>query len=221
MSVVFERLIVQLIEKAPGFPSLLNIINDTPEGNFFLAGGAARDTFIENKPVKDIDLFITDLAYENIKDFLAANGNLQTNQFGTFRWFPSADPKLYYDIIRLSRFYNGLWLCENITDTLNQFDITANAVAFDLKSGTFHDPQNGHAHILRKELRAVRFDAPDLPVSKDIPISRTSVLWIRYQYYAKKLGFTIEPITQQWIDDNAWRRTHLDCFKKHFFDPGI
>ena len=92
MSTVFDQLLVQLVEKATSFPALLEIIKQTPEGNFYLAGGAVRDSFIKKKAIKDIDLFITDLAYERIKDFLAQDGDLKTNQFGTFRWFPSSDP---------------------------------------------------------------------------------------------------------------------------------
>ena len=47
----------------------------------------------------------------------------------------------------ISRFYNGLWVCQNIVDVLNQFNFTGNAIAMDLRSKEFYDPMNGWTHL--------------------------------------------------------------------------
>jgi hypothetical protein len=223
VSSTFERLLLKLTKQDESFSLLLKLINGLPENNFFLGGGAVRDVLSDDEmPVKDIDIFLTAEALEKIKGFLMDKGNLVVNQFGTNRWFPKGtDRKFYYDIIQIPKFYNGLWDCRDITDVLNQFDITANAVAFDLLSGQFFNPQNGLNDIQNKILRAVRFDFPELAVSKDIDISRNTVLWFRYNYYAQKLGYEIEPLTKGWIADNAFRSAEIEKFKQYFFDPKL
>ncbi len=217
---LFQDIIVKVRLADPIFGQLIQLMNTLPENHFFLSGGALRDVLAGNNfYIKDIDLFLTAVGFEKINGFLLQNGKLTTNQFGSYRWFPGDSDNFYYDVIIIQRFYNGLWPCRDITDVLNQFDITANAVAIDLSNGVLHNPQNGIDDIEKKVLRAVRFDFPELPVSADMPISRISVLWFRYNYYARRLGFEIEPLTQQWITDNSHRAADLDKFKTYFFDP--
>ena len=223
VSSTFERLLLKLTKQDESFSSLLELINDLPENNFFLGGGTVRDILSDDElPVKDIDMFLTAEALGKIRGFLVDNGSLVVNQFGTNRWYPKGPARnFYYDIIQIPKFYNGLWDCRDITDVLNQFDITANAVAFDLLSGQFFNPQNGLHDIKNKILKAVRFDFPELAVSKEIDISRNTVLWFRYNYYAQKLGYEIEPLTKQWIADNAFRSSEIEKFKQYFFDPNL
>lgn len=220
LSELFEGILAKVRSSDPIFGQLIQLINSLPANNFFLSGGALRDVLAGNNfSIKDIDIFLTQTGFEKINDFLLQNGQLTTNQFGSYRWFPGDSDKFYYDVIIIQRFHNGLWPCRNITDVLNQFDITANAVAIDLATGEVHNPQNGLDDIQKRILRAVRFDFPEIPVSNDIPISRISVLWFRYNYYARWLGFEMEPLTRKWIDENSFRAADLDKFKTHFFDP--
>ena len=217
---LFEKVLVKLTDADESFALLHQIIRETPENSFFISGGIVRDILMGgHNRIKDIDIFLTSAGLAKIEPFLKANGKVHTNQFGTKRWFPGNAKELYYDIIEISRFRNGLWPCRDMNDVLNQFDITANSVAFDLASGKFYNPQNGLDDINNRVLRAVRFDYPEMLVSDDIPISRNSVLWFRYHFYASKLGFEIEPITKKWIDDNSFRSEDLEKFKKYFFDP--
>ncbi len=220
VSDLFRDILAKVQSSDPIFALLIQLINSIPPDNYFLSGGALRDVLAGNNfDIKDIDIFLTETGFEKINEFLLQNGRLTTNQFGSYRWFPGDSDKFYYDVIIIQRFYNGLWPCRNITDVLNQFDITANAVAMDLSTGDLHNPQNGLDDIQKKVLRAVRFDFPELPVSNDMPISRISVLWFRYNYYARRLGFEIEPLTLKWINENSYRAADLDKFKTYFFDP--
>ncbi len=219
---LFEHVLGKLLSTHESFKSLLQIIREIPEGNFFVSGGTVRDTLIGNDhSIKDVDIFLTIEGFLKIESFLNLNGNVVSNQFGTKRWFPDDNKTLYYDIIQISKFYNGLWPCRDMIDVLNQFDITANAVAFDLVNGKFYNPQNGLQDIKDRKLRAIRFDFPELLVSEAVNISRNSLLCIRYQFYAKKLNFEIEPITKKWLTDNNFRSADLEKFKKYFFDPHL
>jgi len=216
----FNGLLNDLMKLDIGFKEIHEKCLEIDAGNVFLAGGVVRDLFRygKSKP-KDIDIFISDTGFKAIEEIINSQGRRIENPFGTIRWFPNKKDEFYYDIIIIEKFKNGLWVCEDIIDVLNQFDFTANAIAFDLKTGDFYNPLNGLKHIKKKEFRAVRFDYPEMPVSDTIPISRNSVLWFRYKYYARKLDLSIEPLTAKWIEDNAHRNEDLDTFSKFFFNP--
>lgn len=218
----FKKLIINLKLAVPSFVELLELLQQFGIEGVYLAGGAVRNAFIDPALVaKDLDIFVTKSAFDKVKDFLYKTGKLMTNQFGTYRWFAFKDHKFYYDIIVIPDFYNGLWKCRDIKDVLNQFDITVNAIAFDLLTGEFYDPQNGLLDIQERNLRAVRFDYPEIPVSETISLSRNSVLWFRYQHYAQTLNLNMEPITANWLLENAFRAEDLEEFTQHFFKPSI
>jgi hypothetical protein len=219
LSTVFSNMVYRLSEQWVSFRNLYTMIGNADAGFFFIAGGTVRDLLMDNLlPGKDIDLFTSADGFDLIKPFLEAHGELKINPFGNYRWFPVGE-QIYYDIISIPNFYNGLWPCKDIVDVLNQFDITVNAVAFDLASGAFINPQNGWRDINSRTLRAVRFDYPELALSSTASISRNSILWFRYQHYAQKLKLSTESVTQEWIRLNAFRIGDLPMFKELFFDP--
>lgn len=213
---------VKLKLEVPSFGPFIGLLGKLPIKGVYLSGGTVRNAFIDlDLRVKDLDIFIDRDSFGLIEDYLHKNGKLLINQFQTYRWHPFIDNEFYYDIIIISEFYNGLWKCRDIVDALNQFDITANALAFDLQNGTFYNPQNGLLDIKEKTLRAVRFDYPEISVSKDIKLSRNTVLWFRYNHYSQKLNFKIDPITAIWLKENAFRKESLAEFTDHFFSPSL
>jgi len=120
-------------------------------------------------------------------------------------------------VVPITRFFNGLWPCENITDVLNQFDFTANGVALDLRTGQFFDPQNGARDIGKRIMRAVRFDYPDQPIAPGIPLTRPEVVWFRILHYAEVLGLKIERATHQWLQANRCYEADAEQFVAPFF----
>ena len=199
---------------------ILNITTATGGNSVFVAGGFVREFCRGSNVINgDVDLFISDKVYDEIDELQKSYGKQIKNPFGSDRWFPNENETFYYDIIKITDFYQGLWKCIDITDVLNQFDITANAVAFDLFSGNFYNPVNGVRDAAGKKIRAVRFDFPEMNVASTIPISRNSVLWFRYNHYSNKLGYEIETVTKDWIIQNAYRIADIDIFKKYFFNP--
>ena len=219
---IFERLITNLQLGVASFSGFIGIVKELEINGIYLAGGAVRDAFLRpDFHAKDLDVFLTPAAFDKVYVYLKKHGNLFVNQFGTHRWQAYGDVEFYYDIIVIPEFYNGLWICRNITDALNQFDITVNAIAFDLLLGTFYDPQNGLLDIKQRILKAVRFDYPEISVSKNISLSRNTVLWFRYIHYARKLDLRIESITALWIESNSFREASKEEFALHFFSPSI
>lgn len=205
------------LESWSGFAPLREALDRHPGVDCFVAGGVVRDVLLDVPPLpSDIDLFLRgDQAPRLIED-LAMAGTVRRGPFGSPRWTPAKGDS-YADVIRIESFYNGLWRCEDIVDALNQFDLTCNAVALDLRSGVFHDPQNGVRDAHMRRLRAVRFDYPEESISPNIDLTRPAVLWFRLLHYARARGLQIESVTLNWL--RASRR-HLDSeplFSATFF----
>ena len=187
----------------------------------YVSGGAVRDYFISpNFLLKDIDLFFKGDPMRFIK-VLKKNGKITTGPFGSLRWFPNNEDVIYYDIISIVDFNNGVEKCEEINDVLNQFDFTSNSIAFSLNTGEFFNPINGLLDIKNEKLKLVRFDYPNEKISKIVDISRVSVLWFRAIHYSNKLGFEIEKNTTSWLIKNKSCYNDLDKFKEYFFMPLI
>jgi tRNA nucleotidyltransferase/poly(A) polymerase len=216
----FDSVIETITAIDSNFTDILELIGDYGESHAFIAGGLVRNAFLsEDFKPKDADLFISEAIFDPLFKLLSQTGKIVVNPFGSLRWHPDPSVSFYYDVIVIEKFYNGLWPCENITDVLNQFDFTANAIAFDLKTGQFYNPSNGLLHLERKELRAVRLDFPEINLSDDIALSRNAILWFRIQHYAKKLGFTIEPITRKWLEQRTPTALEKEMFSALFFTP--
>ena len=214
--------IVSLLRRSEVGNAWLEISNRFDKADVYLAGGSIRDLLLERDvSPTDFDFFLGGAAQDEILTHLAETGEMRHGPFGSPRWFPSRDANLYCDVIPIAGFFNGLWRCEDILDVLNQFDFTANAVAVHLRTGVLHDPQNGRRDCSLQVMRAVRFDYPDEPISSSIKLTRPAVVWFRILHYAAALGFTIEPVTLEWIRRHSFYASQLSDFVEAFFplDP--
>ena len=168
-----------------------------------------RDVLLDSPPLLgDVDLFVGGNQASWFIEDLATEGMVGRGPFGSPRWTPAGDSS-HADVIAIEHFYNGLWRCEDIVDALNQFDFTCNAVALDLRSGIFYDPQNGIRDALKRRLRAVRFDYPDEPIAPDSELRRPAVLWFRLLHYAWTKSLEIDPLTLSWLRAS---RSHVDSW---------
>jgi hypothetical protein len=203
-----------------GFEVVQHVLAEHDDLEIFLAGGVIRNLFIDpTRPVKDFDFFLRGASLDKAITVFAQHGRMHETPFGAPRWFPAAEPGRYADLIPIDRFIPGLWKCEDIVDVLNQFDFTASALAFDLRTGTAFNPQNGVRDAVRRTMRMVRFDWPEAPFIPGAPITRNAVLWFRVLHYAKQLGLTIEPLTLAWLRRNRGYSTQSDVFAELFFRP--
>ncbi len=203
---------------APGGSEWRDLVNGSTELEIFAAGGCVRDLLFPrpDKP-KDFDIFLAGSGVPRALEKLARAGRLEYGPFGSPRWFPDPRSSFYCDVIPIARFFNGLWPCENITDALNQFDFTANAVAFNLRTGEFFNPQNGVRDLERRIMRAVRFDYPAEPIAPGLTLSRPEVVWFRILHYAALLELAPDPVTLRWLRGNRPYASNAACFESLFF----
>ena len=214
------QVILDVFRAWQGHDDLQRVMDHVPDLDVFIAGGVVRDVILGRrvKP-KDFDFFLAGPSVGQAVAMLGESGGMSAGPFGSPRWFPKGESGVYCDLIPITRFRNGLWDCADITDVLNQFDFTGNAVAFDLREGRFFDPQNGRRDIGLKVMRALRFDYPDEPIIPGHPLSRPVVLWFRILHYARVLGWTIEPITRSWLADRRDYIAKRGTFASVFFEP--
>ncbi len=212
--------VIASLEAWPGYRALSEVIASLAELEIYLAGGVVRDSILGRKhSPHDFDFFLGGgEVVEEALTMLERYGRMWSTPFGSPRWQPVEGP-VHCDLVPIARFDDGLWPCEDIIDVLNQFDFTGNAVAVDLRTGAFFDPQNGQRDLLRRVLRAVRFDFAEEPIALGQALTRRTVLWFRLLHYASKLSLTIEPITLSWLLEHRELEHRAKAFEVAFFRP--
>lgn len=218
---ILTNTFIRGLSQLNSFSIILNLLKENEGIELYIAGGYVRDYFIsKNLKIKDVDIFYKGDS-EGFIDGLKRNGILRRGPFGSLRWFPSNEKNIYYDIISIVDFENGVEKCNDINDVLKQFDFTANSLAISLNTGEFFNPLNGLLAIEKKQIEIVRFDYPNEKISQSIDISRVSVLWFRLLHYSNKLKFGIEEQTFLWLRQNRDCFYDLEIFKEYFFSPVI
>ncbi|MCV2420238.1 hypothetical protein [Paucibacter sp. DJ2R-2] len=212
----------RLLEAWNGFPVLREVMRLHGDLGVHVAGGVVRNVLMGREAVsKDWDLFLSGPSVGAAIECFNRGGKLSTTPYGAPRWAPYDEAAGYADLMPIAGFIPGLWPCEDIVDVLNQFDFTANAVAFDLRTGQAFDPQNGARDAARRVMRMIRFDYPDGPYAAGANLDRNVVLWFRIVHYASRLGLTIEPLTRNWLLARGDQRHHAEAFEREFFTPDL
>jgi len=207
----------KILRSWAGYQTIMDLLSELNRLEVYVVGGVLRDILLGINQPRDIDFLIAGDDVDSALAILAEQGTLSSGPFGSPRWYPSASEQTYCDIVPLRSFYNGLWRCENITDALNQFDFTGNALGLELRTGTLFDPQNGQRDLRRRIMRAVRFDYPSEPISRGQLLTRPAVLWFRLLHYAAAKGLVIEPITMKWLRENRHFYVYMEHFCVTFF----
>jgi len=159
-----------LLKKIPA--ELLNLTKrlqaDLPAAEIYLVGGAVRDLLI-NRPTKDYDLLIRQVAADQLESTLAKYGevNLVGKTFGVFKWQPTgwadeaidvALPRTEYTLTTSGR-YRDFAVHSNpnlpIEQDLGRRDFTINALAINLQTGQIIDEHHGQTDLQNKLLRTV------------------------------------------------------------------
>jgi hypothetical protein len=216
-----ESQIFAFLEAWPGYAAIAKLFRENPEIEIYVAGGIVRDAFLSKQlDPKDVDIFVQGRRCEDVVEGLAQFGILSTGSFGAYEWLPDDENAVACDIIRIDRFFNGLWHCRDMLDALNQFDCTVNALAVNLRNRHLINPQNGLRDIESRTMRAVRFDYPDEPISESSSLTRNAVLWWRMAHYALLLNLTVEPVTLSWLRHNRAYESCRDEFEREFHAVG-
>jgi len=212
--------LITILQNWAGWDGLNRILTRYPNCQLCAVGGSVRDVLLNRSLLsKDFDFIIygTD-SCQAVQD-LAEFGQLTFGQFGSPRWFPKGT-SVYADIMN-AKDWKGIRQCEDVIDCLNEFDFSANAIACDLRNGRIYDPQNGRRDISRRQIRAIRFDFPDGPISSTLPLSQLTMLWFRLLHYAHKLNMSIEVVTMQWLIRHRHYLSWKAEFSSHFFVPRL
>ena len=190
----------------------------------YICGGFLRDHLIDGTSGKDIDIFVNCTKEEltELTEFLSSYGKIEYGQYGSPRYYPfMADEGYYIDIVPFYNFIVADRPLTNIYELLNNFDFSANAIAYNIKNNSLYDPVNGIRDIRNKTIRAIRTDFPEKKVSESIDLSTNTVFWFRLLHFQNKLGFSFDSSTEKWIIENKWRYEELNKFSEHFFQPNI
>jgi hypothetical protein len=205
-----------------GFSVLHDAMRTHDDLRVYVAGGVVRDVLLGlSSASKDWDFFLAGLSVHETSNLFRRHGRLAETPYGAPRWYPKADESQYADLIPIVDFIPGLWRCEDIVDVLNQFDFTANAVAFDLRTGEAFDPQNGARDTVRRTMKMVRFDYPNGPYIAGATLDRNVVLWFRIVHYASTLNLQVEPLTRDWLLTRGDLQIHAEAFARQFFRPDL
>lgn len=191
--------------------------------NTYICGGCVRNILLGNDIGKDIDLFVDcdEKSLLKFVDYVSKFGYLEYGQYGSPRLHIYGDRTFYIDIVPFYNFIVSNTKISSIIELLSNFDITANAMGIDLKTGQFFDPVGGVSDINKRILRAVRLDFPEKYVSDSIKLSTVSVFWFRLLHYQQLLGFKFDDKTLIWIMSNYHRIKDEYLFEKYFFKPKI
>lgn len=205
-----------------GYQTLSRAMLEFDDLKVYVAGGLIRNELLGlAREPKDFDFFVGGESVASAMEYFSREGLLRSTPYGAPRWYPASDEGQYADLIPIADFIPGLWPCEDIVDVLNQFDFTANAVAFDLRTGQAFDPQNGARDALSHVMKMVRFDYPDGPFVPSATLNRNVILWFRVMHYASTLGLRIEPLTRSWLAAHRSFASQEDEFSRLFFHPNL
>lgn len=189
----------------------------------YVCGGFLRNLIMGVSDNKDVDIFV-DCSMEEFRCFvedMASYGKMEYGQYGSPRLYIDDSTVEYIDIVPFYNFIVAGKPLLTIEDILQNFDFTANAIAWDFANEELLDPLNGFDDIKNGLLRAVRFDFPEMSVSDNIRLSAVSVFWFRLLHYQNLLGLSFDAITEKWILENKRRMKDYKLFCKHFFKPSI
>jgi tRNA nucleotidyltransferase/poly(A) polymerase len=205
-----EEQILDRLNKHPALFFVQDFLDEHPNADLFLVGGAVRDALMGRKMHGlDFDFVIGKLSPEEIENWFGNFGkvNLVGQHFGVYKFMPTGfntDTIEFIDIA-LPRTeevakgslggYKDFDIQSDkdlpIEDDLARRDFTINAMAFDIRKKTLIDPFNGQNDIKGKTLRAVGI--PEERFSEDL--SRI----LRGIRFASELHFNIEEETSKAI----------------------
>jgi hypothetical protein len=205
------------LKELPNFDGLCSNLKGI---DAYVAGGFIRNTLV-GIDINDLDLFIN-ASLEKLTSYLSDlenNGEMVYGPFGAPRWF-STTCDFYADIVPFSKFVVNQKSYFAIEQILSDFDMTINAIAFDLNKKQIIDPLGGLQDIQDRVIKATHLNFPDIKiVSGEIEISSLSIFWFRLVHYKFLLNFDFDSETFEWVRDNKSRYKDLEKFKSIFFDP--
>jgi tRNA nucleotidyltransferase/poly(A) polymerase len=208
-----EERILKKIADQPALFFIKEFLEEHPDAELFLVGGAVRDAIL-NRTMNEIDFdfVIKGLDPEQIETWFNTFGelNLVGQHFGVYKFMPTGFTPKQIDFIdialpRTEKVADGslggykdfdIQSDKNLSikDDLARRDFTINAIAFNMRTKELVDPFNGQIDIESKLLRAV--GDPEKRFKEDL--SRI----LRGIRFAAELHFDLEEETSQAIKED-------------------
>ena len=202
--------------------NLLEILSILKNEESYIAGGFIRNLLL-NKPIKDIDIFIN----KPLNDFLDIINkktlieNLNFGPFGSPRYYLPSQT-FYIDFIPFEKFIVNNNKYNNIEELMSDFDMSINAIAYDINKNIIIDKYNGIEDIKNKKIKSLHFNFKDFNIIYlNSKISSISIHWFRLLHYQNTLNFKFEKDTLEWINTNKERYKDINIFTELFFKPNL
>ncbi|HOO78469.1 MAG TPA: hypothetical protein PLZ73_11360 [bacterium] len=169
----------------------------------WLVGGTIRDFVLEtSNMIVDVDLMVENCpSMEVLDEVISAGGTVKRNMMGGFKWYPSPDiagsgAEIEIDIWRLEE---SIEPGDEPTPEMgvSRFDLTINAVGWDIEGRRFINPLGGLESILDE-----RRDQPMELLTEKIKPGNSGRLILRAIKYSPKLGIPLGEKTRKWIRSN-------------------
>jgi len=173
-------------------------------GKIYIVGGAVRDFYL-NKPSKDLDIVISGIEVNELKNILSKYGKVDVvgESFGIIKFTDSVNSEEIDIALPRKESVNGLGGYKgfdiNVDHTLpierdlERRDTKLNSMAYDMINNKLIDPFNGLADIKNKIISATSTRS-----FIDDPLRM-----LRCVAQASRFDFTIEPRTFELIERNA------------------
>lgn len=169
----------------------------------YLVGGAVRDGFLE-KPIKDIDILVTNTTLDRLSLLLSDFGvvNLVGESFGIIKFRPFADPLEEFDIAvprveqKVGEGHHGFDIITTgvtIEDDMHRRDFTINSIAISIADERVFNICGGLQDLEGKLIR----------LTNPVAFHEDPLRMLRAIQFAARFNFIIEPVTYQAIKDNV------------------
>jgi poly(A) polymerase len=172
-----------------------------PALELFLVGGIVRDLLLEMPVGHDLDLTTNAVPRQTERALRAAGGKVFTigEKFGTIGAVFD-DVQVEITTYRAEEYQPGsrkpaVAFGHSLVDDLARRDFTINAIALDAKGSQIEDPFDGRRDLARGVVRAV-----GNPVER---FREDPLRLLRAVRFAARLGFELDPQTQQAIEQSA------------------
>jgi hypothetical protein len=200
-----------------GYEAFYSAIRQSPKLTVYLVGGAIRDSALgRERGQADFDFIVEGVSLAPLLARLERAGRVTVGPLKSPRWFPSRPDTAYCDIVPTHGFNQGFGSCTNLLECLAQFDITANAIAIDIRSNTILDPYNGLEDLRERIIRMVRFDQPEVAIRAGHVLTWRAYAWCRIARFAATLGLDLESSTARWVRDNEPSQAQRHAFAANF-----
>ncbi len=201
-------LLSNAVNMVAGLPQAV-IAAITERGRLYEVGGTVRDSLLSRRVAsKDFDFLVTGLPYEELCQLLRAHGRVDVvgKSFGVIKFLPSEarghDAGQIDFALPRREYSTGLGHRDFAVDfdhtlpvesDLVRRDFTINAIARDVKTGSYIDPLGGRADLERKIIRYTN------PAS----FTEDPLRMLRAMQFAARFEFTIDPETWDSLCGNA------------------